>query len=153
MKMRPELRIPSTELELDKTGGGWVLTAWPADVAPTVLRVRIPQYTNDQDPFHLLLEVRDENCMEFTQVAAVYTCADHLVTGEADEEWPDLPPRFGSAFLAMGHTLGAVLDRTELGATVAQRYAGEPHTSRDYFYFDAPDDQPQSSSDGPPSGG
>ena len=91
------------------------------------------------------ITMRDENCMEFTQIAAVHTCAHNLVTGEADEEWPYLPPRFGSAFLAMGHTLGAVLDRTELGSTRHPRYPGEPRTSRDYFYFGATDDLPQES--------
>ena len=151
MKTRPQLPIPWSDLELDKTGGGWVLTAWPADVTPTVLRVRIPLYTNVDDPFRLILEVRDQNCREFTQIGTVYTSAHALVTGEADEEWSDIPPQFRSAFLAMAHTVGAVMDLTELGGTIRQRYAGEPHTSRDYFYFGATDDRPQPSSVEPSS--
>ena len=151
MKMRPELRIPLTELELDKTGGGWVLTAWSADAAPPVLRVRIACYTNIDDPFDLLLEVREEGCTEFRQVGTVFTSALGLSTLEDD--WSDVPAQFRARFEAMAWTLGAVVELTELGGTIHQRYAGEPHTSRDYFYFGAPDDQPQPSTDQPSSSG
>ena len=153
MTVRPTFPIPSSDLELDKTGGGWVLTAFRNDVAPGVLRLRIPEYTNVQDPFNLHLEVRDENCTEFRQVGVVFTCAEDLVTGEVVEDWEAVPARFRVTLLAMAFTLGVILDRTELGCTIHQRYADEPHTSRDYFYFGAPDDQPQPSSVGPSSSG
>ena len=154
MTAKPQLQIPWNELELDKTGGGWVLTAWLADRPTTVLRLRIPLYTNEIDPFELVLEARDQHCMEFTQIGIVFTCAYSLLGGEPDDDdWSDVPPEFRSLFLAMAHRLGAIMDLTELGGTIHQRYAGEPHTSRDYFYFGAPDDLPQPSSDGPPSVG
>ena len=140
------LPIASGDLELDKTGSGWVLTAWPAVVAPAVLRLCIHEYLNVGDPFLLVLEVRFQHCKDFTRIVVLDMTGDELLTVSGREDgWPTVPAWLQPAFLTMAQTLGAVLRLTELGGTPHERYPGEPFTSRDYFFFGAADDLPKSS--------
>ena len=66
MTERPYREVPlsSTDLELDKTLAGWVLTAWPPTIAPAVLRLRIPEYLNSADPFPVVYEMRSPGATE-----------------------------------------------------------------------------------------
>ena len=57
--------------------------------------------------------------------------------------WSAVPESARAAFLTMFRTLGALLALMELGGTPAERYPGEPLTSRDYFCFGAADDRPR----------
>ena len=135
--------IAQNDLELDKTAAGWILTAWPTTVAPTVLRLRLPDYLSVEDPFDLILEARAGSCTEFSQVGALDTCAAWLLRVNGREDgWSQVPAPPRPAFLTMTRTLGAILWVTELGGTRHERYQGEPLTSRDYFYFGAADDLP-----------
>ena len=139
--------IASSDLELDKTGGGWVLTAWPAGVPSLVLRLRIREYLSVEDPFSLILEVRAQADREFSKVAVLDSCAAELLAASGrDDGWSEVPTRLLSAFVTMVRTLGAILRLTELGGTPHQRYRGEPLTSRDYYYFGTADDLPRQTS-------
>ena len=136
--------IAQHDLELDKTPAGWILTAWPTTVAPTVLRLRLPEYLSVEDPFDLILEARFGSCTEFSRVAVLDTCAESLLRVSGREDgWSGVPVPLRPAFLTMTRTLGAILWVTELGGTPPERYPGEPLTSRDYFYFGAADDLPR----------
>ncbi|MCH2472533.1 MAG: hypothetical protein MK486_21390 [Gemmatimonadetes bacterium] len=136
--------IATHDLELDKTGSGWVLTAWPTTVAPVVLRLAVHEYLSAQEPFQLVLEARFPDLTEFTHIGVVDMSAEELLTDSGSENrWSETPVGFRSAFLTMARTLGVVLRLTELGATPFARYPGEPSTSRDYLDFGAADDLPK----------
>ena len=93
------LPIASGDLELDKTGSGWVLTAWPAAVAPAVLRLCIHEYLNVGDPFLLVLEVRFQHCKDFTRIVVLDMTGDELLTVSGREDgWPTVPAWLQPAF-------------------------------------------------------
>ena len=126
--------------EFDKIAGAWTFTAWlPSDRG--VFRLRLNSYTDQEDVFDLVCEIRTARETEFTVVATVDSCAYEFVhLTERFEGWTAIPGRWRGVFLEMISRVGRIFLVTDLGCGSSQRYPGEPLTSRDYFEFGPSDD-------------
>jgi hypothetical protein len=126
--------------EFDKIPGAWVFTAWLRN-GEGVFRLRLSVYTDQEDVFDLVCEMRTARETEFTVVATVDSCAYEFVhLNERLGGWTAIPGRRRDVFLEMISRVGRIFLVTDLGCGSSQRYPGEPLTSRDYFEFGPSDD-------------
>ena len=123
----------SEHIELDKIPGAWVLTYWPFRRGP-VLRLKIT-HTSFEDPNNVEAEVRFDASGPFIQVAAFSIAAYETEDGnDSPDTWNELPSVFTPEFKAMLRKWGKLSALMSLGGTRGgDRYAGEPHNSRDWF--------------------
>lgn len=137
--MEDAMLIPREEIEIGKTPGGWVLTYWlPKDVT---LRFKIMNTCSDE-PDNYIAEVRLKPDEEFQVIhkfmIAVYSV---LHPDEHPDVWDDLPDVWTRAFASMVQIWARLTDIAEFGASIVDRYAGEPQSSLDYFWLGKTEDR------------
>jgi hypothetical protein len=88
------------------------------------------------DPDDFVAEIRLTPEEEFQRIHEFWLSVYEIAHPDAfDEVWADLPDVWTDEFKAMARVWARLLYIAEFGASMAQRYASEPHSSLDHFFL------------------
>jgi hypothetical protein len=134
------------DVEVDKIPGYWVLTLWLPDDITLRLKVR---HGSCENPDDCIAEIRLKPDEEFRAIhefsTAVYALSH---PDEFPDVWDDMPrpSLWTREFATLAHMWARLTEIAEFGGTISERYAGEPHSSRDHYSLGATDEDKNPSS-------
>jgi hypothetical protein len=140
-EMNPSIRFDCLQVELDKAGGSWLMTAF-LDVRPRIgLRLRVSDFNMIGEDFRVHCEIRPAGRTEFEEAFMFWT--------DGFDEWCEdcqgcasVPIVCRYVFKSLYTRFRRILLTVPLASCREERYAGEPLSSRDHLVFGRADDLP-----------